>query len=298
MFKHVQVIINPAAGQAKPVLQILNSVFKPAGISWDVSITQQDGDAKRYVKQALENGADLIAACGGDGTIAEVAGSLLGSQVPMAILPGGTANVMAVELNIPLDFTTACQLLCDESLCTLLPIDMGHAGNRPFLLRVGLGLEAAMVEGAKPDLKFRVGTLAYALSILQALQEPVIAQYELILDGEIVKCEGVTCLIANTANLGIRSSTLSTTTNVSDGLLDVFVVRKADLSTALSLAASVVTGQENLQAMQHWQARAITVVSDPVQTLQADGEIIGQSPVQAQVIPNAIQVVIPKPVEA
>lgn len=294
MFKRVQVIVNPAAGQAKPVLQILNSVFKPANIAWDLSITQQDGDGKRLAQKAVADGVDLVAACGGDGTVAEVASGLIGSPVPLAILPGGTANVMAMELNLPLDLTAACQLLCGEDY-SLRPVDMGHAGNRPFILRLGLGLEAAMVEGANPDLKFRVGTLAYAFSILQAIQNPVVANYEIILDGEMVHCEGVTCLVANTANMGVFGSTLSPTTSVSDGLLDVFVVQKADLGSVLSLAASVVTGQENAQAMQHWQARAITVVSDPVQTLQADGEIIGQSPIQAQVIPNAVQIVVPKP---
>lgn len=293
MFKRVQVIVNPAAGQAKPVLQILNSVFKPANISWDISITQETGDGKRLAQKAVADGVDLVAACGGDGTVAEVASGLIGSPVPLAILPGGTANVMAVELNLPLDLTAACQLLCGDDYA-LRPVDMGHAGSRPFMLRLGLGLEAAMVEGAHPDLKFRVGTLAYAFSILQAIQNPVVAKYEIILDGEVVHCEGVTCLVANTANMGVLSSTLSPQTSVSDGLLDVFVVQKADLGSILSLAASVVTGQENAQAMHHWQARAITVVSDPVQTLQADGEIIGQSPVQAQVIPKAVQIVIPK----
>jgi YegS/Rv2252/BmrU family lipid kinase len=265
-------------------------------IPWDISITQNEGDGKRLAQEAVAAGVDLVAACGGAGTVAEVASGLIGSQVPLAILPGGTANVLAVELNLPLDLTAACQLLCGEY--ALRPVDMGHAGNRPFILRVGLGLEAAMVEGANPDLKFRVGTLAYAFSILQALQDPGVARYEMVLDGEMVHSEGVTCLIANTANMGILGSTLSPKTSVSDGLLDVFVVQKADLSSILSLAASVVTGPENEQAMQHWQARAITGVSDPVQTLQADGEITGQSPVQAQIIPNAVQIVVPKPPEA
>ncbi len=293
MFKNIHVIINPGAGQAKPVLQIMNTVFKQAGITWNTSITQEPGDGKKFAQQAVEAGVDLVAACGGDGTVAEVASGLIGTHVPLAILPGGTANVMAIELNIPQDFTLACELLCGEAY-SLRPVDMGHAGNRPFLLRIGLGLEAAMVEGARPDLKFRVGTLAYAFSILQALQEPLTAQYELILDGELVRCEGVTCIVANTMNLGMRGSTLSSTATVSDGLLDVFVIRKADLSTLVSLATSVVTGQENLQAMQHWQAKAVTVVSDPVQTVQVDGEIVGQSPVQAQIIPQAIHIVVPQ----
>ncbi len=100
MGKRVRVIINPAAGQDEPVLGILNSVFHPAGVEWDVAITLKAGDAKRFAQQAVEEGIEVVAVYGGDGTVAEVASGLIGSEVPLAIFPGGTANVMSVELGI------------------------------------------------------------------------------------------------------------------------------------------------------------------------------------------------------
>ncbi len=108
--KYIHVVINPASGQPEPVLSTLNSVFYPAGIKWDVSITAASGDAKRFAEEAVARGADLVAAYGGDGTQMEVAQGLRGSDVPMVILPGGTANLLSVELGIPKELAQAAQL--------------------------------------------------------------------------------------------------------------------------------------------------------------------------------------------
>ena len=86
MAKRIQVIINPAAGQPQPVLHTLNQDFREAGVTWDVSITQEAGDGTRLARQALDQGADVVVACGGDGTVMEVANGLVGSDVPLGIL--------------------------------------------------------------------------------------------------------------------------------------------------------------------------------------------------------------------
>ena len=101
MAKKIHVIINPASGQPQPILNRLNDVFHPAGVHWDISITQQGGDATRFARQAIADGADVVAVYGGDGTVMEVAQAVMGGDVPMAILPGGTANLMSVEMGIP-----------------------------------------------------------------------------------------------------------------------------------------------------------------------------------------------------
>src|ERR1051325_9730109 len=98
--KRIYVVINPAAGQDRPVLAILNRAFRAAELDWDVGVTKVEGDAARLARAAVEAGYDVVAALGGDGTVMEVAGSLAGTEVPLAILPGGTANVMSVELGI------------------------------------------------------------------------------------------------------------------------------------------------------------------------------------------------------
>jgi diacylglycerol kinase family enzyme len=102
-YKRVQIIINPAAGKDNTILNTINAVFSGSDIEWDARITHKFGDATRLTKEAVANGADLVAGYGGDGTQLEVANGLVGSAVPMAILPGGTGNAMAFELNVPRD---------------------------------------------------------------------------------------------------------------------------------------------------------------------------------------------------
>src|SRR4051794_21083613 len=84
-FGRVHIIINPASGQDRPVLAILNDVFHPSGIDWDVSVTKEAGDGRRYALEALDAGVDAIGVYGGDGTVNEVASALVGTQTPLAI---------------------------------------------------------------------------------------------------------------------------------------------------------------------------------------------------------------------
>jgi YegS/Rv2252/BmrU family lipid kinase len=244
-------------------------------------------------QEAIKAGADAVAVHGGDGTVMEVASGLIGSGVPMAIIPGGTANVMAAELGIPNDLVEACALAVNPK-SALRAVDVGQVGEAYFILRAGMGFEAAMVEGADRDLKDRLGVLAYAFSALQALADPVIARYHLYLDGLEVETAGLTCIIANSGATGAPGVSLAPMIDVSDGLLDVIVVRKADLPSLISLAARVVRGEESSQTLLHWQAREVTVVADPPQTVQVDGEILGKTPVMARVIPHAVKIIVPQ----
>jgi diacylglycerol kinase (ATP) len=294
MSKRVQVIINPTAGQDQAILGVLNSVFQEAGVTWDVSITNKAGDARRFAREAVEAGVDVVAAYGGDGTVMEVASGLIGTTVPLAIFPGGTANVMSLELGISSDLAEAGALVCQDE-CAVVPIDMGQLGDDQFfILRVGTGLEADMVEGADRELKNRLGTLAYALSALQAIQNPTLSRYNLTIDGQRVEAEGIACLICNSGNLGRAGMALSSGVSVRDGLLDVFVLQQASLTSLLSLTRDVLTQTEpTTPVLQHWQGREVTLVAEPNQTVQADGEVLGQTPVTAKVLPGVVNVIVP-----
>lgn len=294
MSKRVQVIINPTAGQDQAILGVLNSVFHEAGVTWDVSITNKAGDAREFAREAAEAGVDVVAAYGGDGTVMEVASGLIGTNVPLAIFPGGTANVMSVELGIPGDLAQASALVCNEQHA-VVPIDMGQLGDEGFfILRVGTGLEADMVEGADRELKNRLGTLAYALSALQAIQNPTLSRYHLTIDGEQIEAEGIACFICNSGNLGRAGIVLSSGVSVRDGLLDVFVLQQANLASLIALTRDVLTQNEpTTPALQHWQGREITLLAEPNQTVQADGEVLGETPVAAKVLPGVVRVIVP-----
>lgn len=293
LYKRIQIIINPAAGQDKAILGPMNKAFHEAGIDWDVSITKKAGDAKRLAQEAVQAGVNAVGVYGGDGTVMEVASGLIGTEIPLAIFPGGTANVMSVELGIPNDIAEATALVCKEE-SEVRCVDMGQIGEHYFLLRVGIGAEAEMVNNADREMKNRLGVLAYALTAVQAIQNPVTAKYRMILDGEEIIAEGITCIINNSGSFGRPGLTLGPRINVSDGLFDVVVLRDSSLGSLLSAAASVVTGSENTTAMQHWQAKDITIYSDPPQIYQTDGEVQGETPVSVKVLSQVLRVIVPK----
>jgi diacylglycerol kinase (ATP) len=296
-YDRIAVIINPAAGQDRPMLGVMNTAFHAAGVDWEVFVTKKGGDATRYAREAVASGFPVVGVYGGDGTVGEVASALMGTSVPMAIFPGGTANVMSVELGIPSDLAEACALAFNGA-GKVRHVDMGQIGQRYFLLRAGIGFEAEMVEGADREMKERFGTLAYALSAFQALREPAVARYTLTLDGVERVTEGMTCIVANAGSIGRGALTLAPAISVSDGLLDVIVVRHSDLPSLLSVAASVLTGTESAEPLQHWQAREISIMVEPAQPITVDGEV-PENPqdttneICMRVIPGALQVVVP-----
>jgi YegS/Rv2252/BmrU family lipid kinase len=292
MGRRIHVIINPAAGQDEPVLSILNGVFGPAGIFWTVSVTLQSGDASRQAREALENGVDVVAAYGGDGTVMEVATSLFGSPIPLAVLPGGTANVLAQELGIPRDLAAAAQLAADERT-PIRELDIGQAGERYFILRVGAGFEARMVEAATREMKDRFGVLAYSLGAVQALRDSPLVTFKLMLDGKAVEAEGTTCLVDNAGGLGLPGLSHAPDIDVSDGLLDVIVMRDAGIGTLATAAASMLNQPPPPAIVQHWKAREIILDANPPQPVQGDGELWGETPIAIKALPHAIRALVP-----
>jgi diacylglycerol kinase (ATP) len=297
--QRLHIIVNPASGQDRPVLGILNDVFHPSGIDWEVMVTKEAGDARRYALAALEAGVDAVGVYGGDGTVMEVASALVKTPMPLAIFPGGTANVMSVELGVPSDPAEAFALVTGGPH-TIRTIDVGQYGEHIFLTRLGLGLESTVIENTARDQKDRMGWLAYALNTLRELRDPKVSRYRLTLDGEVVETEGLTCVIANSGiispNSGIPGRAVLSFApgiSVSDGVLDVVVIRSGDLGSLLAVAASMMAGNEDAEPLRHWRARVVTVEADPPQTVQLDGEILDQTPVQAHVIPNALHVIVP-----
>lgn len=289
-YQNVLVIINPASGQDRPMLGIMNRAFHDAGINWDVRITKESGDAQRFAQEAVAAGVDAVGVYGGDGTVMEVAAGLQGSDVPLAIFPGGTANVMSVELGIPNDLTEATALVCGAE-SYVRQVDVGRVRDTSFLLRVGIGFEADVIRKTERDAKNRMGTLAYLLTGLQALGDHKMARYHLTLDGQEVEAEGVSLMIANSGNMGVSNLSLAKNIDISDGLLDVVIIRDTDVGSLLQVAASAVGLSDPLP---HWQARHIKVEATPRLRVIRDGEPMDDTPVEATVLPRALKVIVPK----
>jgi len=292
MVDWIPVIVNPAAGQRSPAVEELSQVFQAAGIRCSMEITEEEGDAFRLAQQLADQGAEYVAAYGGDGTVSEVATALAGRETALAILPGGTGNVLAYEFQIPRNHLQAARLLTGEHHIRV--VDLGQVGERKFLIRAGVGLEALVIEKTSRKLKERFGLLAYGIAGLQALAKVRPLTYSLDLDGEKIEARGLLCTVANSGHLGLPGLSLSPTVNMQDGLLDVIVLRKIDIDTLITLLMQTVTSSRGLGNLQHWQVRRAKIDVDPAQSVQLDGDNIGTSPLAVVCLPDSLKVVVPK----
>lgn len=291
----IHIIINPASGRTEPILSIINATMKEVGIHWDISITKEKGDGLQLAKAALKQGPDIVGVYGGDGTIIEVVSGLMGSKTPVAILPGGSANVLANELNIPMDLKEACKLIC-KGPAKLRTIDVGQYDKHYFIVGISLGFEADMLKGANRKTKNRIGRFAYVLSAIDALKKIKKVRYDLTVDGQEDMVEGLTCMIANTGNVGFTNVSLDRHIDVSDGLLDIVVVRRANLNLFRLIVYSVLKGKrpDDVELVKHWQGKDIKVSASPKQMAQCDGEVLDTMPSHIKVVPAAIKVLVPQ----
>ncbi len=292
--KKIHIIINPASGKEDSILPVINETMHKAGIEWEAFITHKTGDATRYAKNAVNDGIDALAVYGGDGTLTEAINGLIGSAVPLAILPGGSANVMAKELGIPLDLEEACGLLSQFPV-RLKAIDVGKFDERYFAVGISFGYGADLVKGADRLTKNKIGILSYVLAAVSAIRKTRKAVYHLNIDGQEYDIGGLTCLIANTGNLGFTTVSFDKHIDVSDGFLDIVVLRKANLNL-VKLAVLTLLKRErphNLELVKHWQGKNISISSRPKQTVQCDGEVIENHLLKINVLPGAISVMVP-----
>jgi YegS/Rv2252/BmrU family lipid kinase len=302
-FKKIHLIINPVSGQGVVPVEEIRSKFNVLGDRLTVHETKADVSARTIAEEAVSKGADLVVAFGGDGTMLQVAEGLINTGVPLGVIPGGTANVFASELEIPNDKMEAISFLLDKE-ANIRKIDVGCVGSRHFLLRLGIGLEAAMTVMTDREEKDRYGFWAYLWTALRVGSRMKQAHYHLVIDGKRKRVKGVTCVICNSGNLGLPRVKLFPDIDVSDGKLDVVVVREASLWTAASLIYHAVKGVFS-KAKPHGdrpcysifsrQAKEVVVLSASNQVAARDGEDVGSDfPIKITLKHNALLVLAPE----
>lgn len=290
-YKRIQVIINPAAGHDEPILNVLNDVFHPAGVEWDISITHKFGDATRLAKEAVAMGVDLVAGYGGDGTQMEVANGLLGSGIPQAILPGGTGNAMAHDLNVPINLKEAAELIVSSP--KRRAVDLGRIGDKVFMLRLYSGVSAK--DAASREEKNKMGQLAYIQAGFKFLAHMETAHYRANVDGEVIEGNPVIVYILNAGSIGgVMGISLPPVgdVSISDGYLDLYAVTKG-VQPLRAVSHHLFHTGDSEAGIYHWRGKEITLEADPPQDVWIDGEIDGQTPFTVTAIPQALEIVVP-----
>lgn len=298
--KSIRFIVNPISGtQSDDIEDFLQRALQHhRDWSWQLCPTEGEGDARRLAKEAADQGLDIAVACGGDGTVMEVADGLSGSRTALAILPTGTANVMSVELGIPANLEQALALALDAQ-APIRSIDMGKMQDQSFILRVSLGFEADYsVEAARGE-KSQKGRWAYVQSAWRALGRLRRIRYTINVDGQYVVAHGNGCMVCNSSSVGFPGLKITAATSVSDGLLDVIVLPELKSPAVTRVFASMFQSvipvlRDQDPPVNHWQGRHIVVESNHHQMICCDGEPVRQArQVEVAVMPKAIRVKVP-----
>jgi diacylglycerol kinase family enzyme len=248
---------------------------------------------RRLVADAIAERPDMVVACGGDGTIALVADGLVGTGVPLGIVPVGTGNVLAWELGIPLDFRKAARLLVSPH--RLASLDAMRISGRHYLLQAGVGVDSVVVRDTDPEAKRRFGRLAYVLTLAGKLLGHRSRRFSLLVDGKRVRVRAWQVAVANAGALGSPFLRWGRNIRYDDGRLDLVLVTVRGPLDYVRLAWRLALGQYGRDpALKYLRVgQQVTIVSDRPLPVQADGELVGTTPVQVRVVPKAIRVVVP-----
>lgn len=256
-------------------------------------LTEAPGHGGRIARELAE-GYDLIFTLGGDGTAIEVVDALSGTNRAVGILPGGTGNLLSRALGTPVDVRRAVPALLHG---TRRRIDLGVLGDgRHFAVAAGAGVDATMVAGAPLAARRRYGVLAYVGSATRALihREPFSIRAEV--DGQVIERDD--CVLAMIVNVGVILNGLlhlGPGTTCDDGVLDLCVYSARSFADAAVIAGRLAIRDFRQDRLTTF-ARGHHIVIDTMRPIaaQADGELIGMTPLVADVAPQAAALLVPR----
>ena len=290
MSKRALAIFNPVARGAPPIERVREAIEALDGWETELQATEAAGHAIELAREAAARGLDAVVACGGDGTVNEVANGLAGSPTALAVVRGGTANVWAKEARLPRDPAGAVRLLAEGELRT---VDLGRAGDRYFLLMAGIGFDATIVRRMSGVLKRRLGAAAYLIQGLRCVLTYRTVRAELSADGD-PQSDGLYWLLLGNTRSYAGVLNLTHQARADDGKLDLCLLRRGGLLRLAWLAPWVLLGRHHRRAHVLYQQVTSLEVTTPGLPVQVDGEYLTETPLRFEVAPGALRVVVPR----
>lgn len=309
-FSPIVVIFNPAAGRGRAAQnrlaleKTLSEYANRHEAAWQVLDTQKAGDATHLALQAVQNGAALVVAAGGDGTLGEVVNGLAQGNfaVPLGILPFGTGNDFARCLGIGTDWQKAVGILFEG---TPRAVDVGHArfendgAEHLFINVAGCGFDALVAQRVN-DFRFhrfwrRVrGMPAYLAAVLQELGVLRAADLTIECDGETFRQRALLCAIANATSYG-GGMLVAPNAKTDDGEFDICLIQEASRAEFLRAFPGVFKGTHiHHPKVQMRREREILLRSEPPLPVLVDGDVRGTTPVKFWLEKRVLQVMAPK----
>lgn len=295
--RHAAVIYNPVArglSRHLPLLQRTTGILAQQGIEAKLVATTAPGSAGAQARQQIEAGCDLIVAAGGDGTINEVVEGMLHTEVPLAILPGGTANVLAREMRLPIHMGKAASRI-PELVRTRIAVGrlrVEDQAQRAFVCMAGAGLDAEIIYRLNLDLKAAAGKLAYYVGGFAQVLRPL-REFDVDVDGTQYRASFA--LISRVRNYGGDLEIARGASLLRDDFEIVLfrgTVSARYLGYLAAVAVKQVTRFKGCTVL-HGRSVSCTSLNKERIYAQVDGELAGSLPVTMELVPDAITLLAP-----
>jgi len=283
-------IINPASarlGNTRKVERIKQKLSR-MGLAAACFLTSRPGEASILARKAVESGAGVILAAGGDGTLNEVINGMAESSASLGIIPTGVSNVLALELGIPINV--------DEALAVIIKghtrkIDLGLINDRYFSLMAGIGFDARSVKMVNPVLKRYLKRYAYHLSGLKSMISAALPPFKISLNGD--REETVYAAVISNARFYGGSHQINPRARLDDGRLHCCLFRKGKRRDYLRYFSGVLRKRHHTYSdveITEIQSAQILTPSIPV---QIDGDYFGDTPVRIEIRPGLFKLISP-----
>ena len=267
--RHITFIINPISGThtKKQLPQLIGEIIDADKFTYDIRNTEYAGHAAEMARQCVADGVDIVVAIGGDGTVNEVARSVVHSKTALGIVPCGSGNGLARHLCIPLDVRKALELI---NRCDTEDFDYGVINGQPFFCTCGMGFDAFI------SLKFaesgKRGPITYVENVLKEGLKYRPETYELIDESSTHRHKAFLIACANASQYG-NNAYIAPGATMKDGLMDVIIMEPFDTLDAPQIAADLfMKTLGNNSKIKTFRTRSIKIHRDHPGAIHYDGD--------------------------
>lgn len=257
--------------------------------------TAEDDPGHTMTARAVAEQVDLVIGAGGDGTIRVVANGLAGSGIPMGIVPAGTGNLLARNLNLPLNEPDSIDIALtgERHAIDLVRVTVDGKPGEHFAVMAGMGVDAVIMDETNPNLKAKIGSAAYFIAAGKALGR-LPMDIEVTVDGRRRRRRhAMLCVIGNVGEL-TGNITLIPEARPDDGLVDVYVASPHRFTHWLRVFFRLITGRRHTDdQVDQWRGTRVEVKISRRENFQLDGDVAGEcGTLIAEVRPGALQVCV------
>lgn len=288
----VQAIINPISGvgSKRKIPKMIEEMCGEKDCLLGIAFTEYRGHASELTKEALDAGATCIIAVGGDGTVNEIARTMVHSSAVLGIVPKGSGNGLARELHIPMDAKRALELIMKGHVSA---IDCCTANGKVFFCTCGVGFDAAVSQKFAEE-KHR-GSLTYIKNTVEEYLSYKPEPYELLVDNQTIKEKAFLVACANASQYG-NNAFIAPHANIQDGQMDLTILSPFTPLDIAPLAIQLFTKQiDRNSKIKTLKASQVTIIRQQPGVMHLDGEpIMVDSKIDISIIPQALNVLTPE----